>query len=566
MPLLGVISGPLPTYNSEAPDLTKHLQDIGILSIRNNDYYDDRLDMEGIFRCPDTSVYPSWDCDANNDEYYHWGPSDTLFDSMVKGGFEVFFRLGGEYECGIRKHDFKGPQNLKQENNWIIAAKKVVERYDNWNNRNNVLKYLDIWTEFPGEHFWTRDNLDFIKFWQRAYDSLKTAFPDKKIGGPGFVPKSTLDIMQGVDSALPVAFLSALYEKQTKLDWLGWHFWSNDPEDFIKANKGFEDLLHGEGSFSNVPWKNTGFFDNVELICDAYGSSTTYMDSVTGEFVEYPKKIKNEIYNKSRGAAILTGIWIALQYTSVTQAYYYRCGDPKSDPNADPNSSDSQIGMQGLFFGDKNGTYKPAAYSVKLWSKLYNEYNKLLTVPLPSLSISDTTKKLWVIAGQNQNGDIGIIVANLYDFSQSFEFKLFGNDFQPKDYDLMLYEVSDKNTGIVSTKLSNMDTFIIDKYSVQFFEIKKKVTGLNEKKKDFLGKIKIYPNPVKNGEFYLQCNNIAKDDQIALWNSIGERIYNFKIFRENKRLKIKVSELPSGIYFVKFRNKIFQLTILKSRK
>jgi len=48
-PLSGVISGPLPCYHSQAPDLTPQLQDIGVTSIRNNDYWDDRLDIESIF-------------------------------------------------------------------------------------------------------------------------------------------------------------------------------------------------------------------------------------------------------------------------------------------------------------------------------------------------------------------------------------------------------------------------------------------------------------------------------------------------------------------------------------
>ena len=46
MPLLGVISGPLPPPQSPLPDITSQLQDIGVSSIRNNDNYDDKLDME----------------------------------------------------------------------------------------------------------------------------------------------------------------------------------------------------------------------------------------------------------------------------------------------------------------------------------------------------------------------------------------------------------------------------------------------------------------------------------------------------------------------------------------
>src|SRR3989338_1888742 len=165
MPLLGVISGPDPPASSLAPDLTKQYQDIGVTSVRNNDYYDDRLDMEQIFNC-NGPTYPSWDgCDATDDANYNWEKSDAQFQSYIDGGFEPFLRLGGEWENQERNHDFKGPQNETQEQNWVIAAEKEVDRYNNWNGEHDVLSYLNIWTEFPGEHFWTGNNGDFIKFW-----------------------------------------------------------------------------------------------------------------------------------------------------------------------------------------------------------------------------------------------------------------------------------------------------------------------------------------------------------------------------------------------------------------
>ncbi|MSU34759.1 MAG: hypothetical protein EXS36_06530 [Pedosphaera sp.] len=70
--LLGVISGPTQPTDSSAPTLTMQLQDIGVTSIRNNDYYDDRLDIEQIFNCGG-STYPSWEgYDANDEKNYNW--------------------------------------------------------------------------------------------------------------------------------------------------------------------------------------------------------------------------------------------------------------------------------------------------------------------------------------------------------------------------------------------------------------------------------------------------------------------------------------------------------------
>jgi len=48
--MLGVIAGPAANYNNlVVPDLTSRYQDIGVTTVRNNDYFDDRLDMERMF-------------------------------------------------------------------------------------------------------------------------------------------------------------------------------------------------------------------------------------------------------------------------------------------------------------------------------------------------------------------------------------------------------------------------------------------------------------------------------------------------------------------------------------
>jgi len=96
-PLLGVISGPDPNGSFSGPSLTAQYQEIGVLSVRNNDYYDDRLDMEGIFNCGGPA-YPSWEgCDPHDEANYHWAASDAQFQSYWSGGFAPFLRLGGEW-------------------------------------------------------------------------------------------------------------------------------------------------------------------------------------------------------------------------------------------------------------------------------------------------------------------------------------------------------------------------------------------------------------------------------------------------------------------------------------
>ena len=399
-PLLGVISGPDPCPgNNIVPNLTPHYKDIGVISIRNQDYYDDRLDIEGIFNCGG-DTYPSWEgCDPEDDSNYNWGPSDKQFESYINGGFEPFLRLGGEFQNQLRHHDFKGPQNEIQERNWIIAATKVVERYNNWKGMKNVLNYIDIWTEFPNKLFYDRDILSFYKFWAKAYVKIKSEFPQLKVGGPGFVGGTTMKVIDGTDKVAK-GFLSYLYNHNIKIDWLGFHIFSNDPDDYKKAGEAFRDLLDGEGKYKDVDWAGTGFFKDTELIVDAYMEST----------INVSKEEARELRNGKKGAAIMTGAWISMQDTDIKMAYYYRGNDP--NPPSDNHIS------SGLFYGDEKGTYKPKAYAFKLWSTMANEFPNRLKVEFNS-------EDLKILSSRSRDGKrIAFLISNISEKNITIAFDI----------------------------------------------------------------------------------------------------------------------------------------------
>ncbi|NOY22558.1 MAG: hypothetical protein GXO70_03455 [Acidobacteria bacterium] len=440
--LCGVISGPVPVPETNGIDLTAQLQSIGITTIRNNDYYDDSLDIEGIFRCPDTSVYPSWDCDATDDSNYHWDASDTVYSAIVDDGFEPFFRLGGEVENMYNHHDFAGPRDETQENNWIIAAKKMVDRYRNWAAHPNAFQYLDIWTEWPNSDFWDRSNPDFIDFWAKAFREIKQEFPDYKVGGPGIL-KPTVDVIAGTsDNNLAVVFLNKLYTLGLKPDFISFHLWKNDPELFYRAATQFRALLNGTGDFQSVSWANTGFFNDVELICGAYGFGQLE-DNEAGEPVEVSKEELFDIMNRKRGAAILTGHLIALQQGNVARAYYYRDGDPNSSPDAGPR--DHERGWTGLFYGDANGTAKPSAYAFRLFSRLYSNFPFVISDKF--VSIGDENDKIYYLAARGTNG-IAVLLSNPGDLAASVHLVLDGLEVSPASCQMIqVYQVDNENDG-----------------------------------------------------------------------------------------------------------------------
>lgn len=449
-PLLGVISGPIQPPESPVRDLTDHLRDIGVTTIRNNDYFDDRMDIEGIFNCGGPT-YPSWEgCDPQDDANYNWGPSDELFASWMAGGFEPFLRLGGEVQNANPHHDFKGPQNPIQEANWLVAAQKVVDRYLHWDGAAQTFTYLNIWTEFPNKSFWDRSNTAFFRFWTQAFVTLKAAYPQLKIGGPGLIAGQTVQVARGEKSTAQ-EFLAYLYENDVRPDWIGWHLFYNDPAMWYQAATAYRDLLDGTGMYADVSWAGTGFFDDVELIVDAYGVDKMNLS---------PEE-RDRVYNHGWGAALRTASWIAMQYSDVERAYLYRAGDPRSSPGDSPEEI-YRGNYTGLFYGDAEGTYKPSAYAFRLWSQVVSDYPALLTTPLPPTA---ETGGLWVLAARNDQGGVALLVANITAADVTWT-PAFDDGTTLADRHVTLYQVNDAAEGVQAFSLED-PAVEIGAYTVQ---------------------------------------------------------------------------------------------------
>ncbi len=440
--LQGVIAGPAPGPGSTCPDITDGYHLIHVTSVRNNGYYDDSLDIESIFRCPDTSVYPSWDCDANDDSNYHWDLSDWRFSTIVDGGFEPFLRLGGEAHCSSLAcdlpHQFEGPRE-NQEDSWITAAIKTADRYKDWNGVQNTVKYLDIWTEWPNQDFWDRGNTDFIKFWRKTFERIKEHFPQCKVGGPGFL-KPTVDVIDGnTQNNKAIDFLNYLYQNNLKPDWIGFHMFSIYPYDLYKAAIQYRNLLDGTGDFSNVPWAGTDFFKDVEIICGAYNLGSGEVEG--NEMVEYPTEFLQKIFNEKDGTAYQTSQWIALQKGGVERAYYYR-GNDRGDETEKVKSGEL-TGWTGLF--DKDGNPKPVAYAFGLRYKLNSDYPLMLKGDF--YTTTNLGNDIFYLGGKGEGG-YGVIVANFSENPVDYYVEMDGVKLIPENFDhIYVHQVDNTNDG-----------------------------------------------------------------------------------------------------------------------
>lgn len=543
--MLGVIAGPAANFpNSVVPDLTSRYQDIGVTTVRNNDYSDDRLDMERMFFCgnyndiPDTSTqYPNWNCDPNDTSNYHFATSDIQFQNWIDGGFLPFFRLGGEFNHIIHPHDYKGPRAGAEEANWLQAGLKVVNRYNNFGGNANALQgYLNIWTEYPQKNFWDRDSLEFNTFWCNNFDSLKTNFPSLKIGGPGFntsvstnLGKPILgDTTDGTVNTHIDLFLKELQFRILKPDWIGFHVFSNEINDFYKAAINYRKLLRAEppfASYSSV-WGSgdSSFFHGTELICDAWGFDNDQT---------LPASTRDSLFNKQRGAAHHVGVFIALQQADIERAYIYRGGE---------FGSTLSNGVMGLFYGDNNATYKPVAYGFKLCSKMQTVFNKKLISPVDTIASGGS--KIWTLSGEDISGNKAILISNPTANTINLSLKLNNSNLSTSIYPYInQYTVTDNNNGQTPSAWTS-GVFVLPPYTSHLITMSNIPLAINESSSTRKA-ITCYPNPANN-----TINFSEQLEYIKVYN-----IYGQLILSQLESVKsISVEKFTNGIYFIHSNN------------
>ncbi len=561
--MLGVIAGPTPNKNSPAPDLTSKYQDIGVTSIRNNDYNDDRLDMELMFFggtypvSGTTSNYPKWDVSPNNNQNYHFIESDAQFQNWLDGGFLPFFRLGGEHTSFPRGHDYEGPRS-SEESNWIRAGIHVVNRYNSFNGGSNTLAgYLDIWTEYPQYNFWDRDSLSFNNFWCNAFDSLKTHFHSLKIGGPGFNTSvsTTLGNYNIVKTWVDL-FLRALKSRNLKPDWIGFHVFSNEIEDFYNAAIAYRKLLRAEPPFNAYAsvWGsgNNSFFNNTELICDAWGFDNDH---------SLPQSTRDSLFNKQKGAAHHVGVFIALQQADIERAYIYRGGDFVTD---------SSQAVNGLFYGNAIGGYKPVAYGFKLCSKMQTIYNKKLISPV--YAIASGGSKIWTLAGEDENGNKAILISNPSKNTIKLTLKLKGINLSTAAFPYVdQYTVTDNNDGQTPNQW-NSGAFVLAPFTAHLITIKKNATGIDinsNKSPAHYSLLQNYPNPFTPSTTISYHLPAPGKISLKVFDITGRELttlVNKEQAAGNYTVIFNASKFGSGVYYYRLSAKSKQNRFVETKK
>ncbi|NOY98871.1 MAG: alpha/beta hydrolase fold domain-containing protein [Chloroflexi bacterium] len=355
-PLLGVNIGPIPAGDNPAnADLTEAYHQIGVTMIRTHDYYGP-LDM--------AVMYPDQNADPSDPASYDFSASDEVFRAILAGGFEPYLRLGDSWN--VRGLERRAPVN---PGNWVRAAVEVVRRYDGMSRQAGVpLRYVEIWNEPNLKQFWDGTQAEFFDLFAATVTAVKAEFPDLKVGGPGLTPAGALS-PQGQKYVRD--FLANMQLHITPLDFLSWHVYANDPEDFVQA----------------------AIFYRQQLDAYGYTEAESHITEWNTAVKESRADDAPDLRYTAQGAAILSAAWIGLQEQGVDVSTFYRGPDP--DINA-PH-------FYGMFYAD--GRPKPIALAFSLWAELTR-------YPQRAALTASADSGLWTLAAQNGNGETAILIAN----------------------------------------------------------------------------------------------------------------------------------------------------------
>ena len=361
-PLLGVNIGPSPQGDAGNADVTAQYKARGVNLVRTHDYYGP-LDMATMYpdRSKDPSLQSSYNFSGQLDATYQRS-SDSVFAAIHNGGFEPYFRIGDSYNNVT-------PPNSAELPNWSRAAVEVLKHYrlGQWSGYNSSFRFVEIGNEPDNPVFWPAplNTADFNTLYDTTAKAVRAAFPDIKIGGPGWAPSGCL---APTGQAKVRSLLDHAKANGSPMDFLSFHIYGTDATVYLDCAQFYRTELDSRG------------FTEVELHITEWNTPNG-----TGNGVA-PLR-----YN-AQGAAFMTAAWIKLQNAGVAQSTFYRGTDPA------PNSPE----FYGMFYGD--GRSKRVADAFSLWRD-FVAYEKVLNV-------TGVPAGITAIAAENEGGARAVLLAN----------------------------------------------------------------------------------------------------------------------------------------------------------
>ena len=390
-PLLGINMGPDPSGKGTV-DLTKLYQDRGITLIRTHDF-------KGAFDL----TSPTFDA------------TDRVVQHIHAGGFGTYLRLGNSFGAGATT---LGTQELVRS---MVAMLEHVQ-----GKKGPGVQYVEVWNEPDNREFWTQGDQAYFTLYLATARAVRARYPKVRIGGPALTPAGALTPR---GRFFVERFLAAVKADGAPLDFVSWHMYSNDPAEFSKAAEFYREsaIKAGFGDIDqHVTEWNTSYKGAGETLPGGEERKKAKEEEEEsregkrgkaggegkhgkgkgrqGEFAAEGEaraaaKRDPQVRVGTKGSALATGAWIAMQQSGVDQTFFYRGPDPAPYPSA----------FFGMFYAD--GRPKPAGFAALLWKRMADHASRLsLTGP--------GTGPIWAVAGQSPAGTTAVLLANATDQAQ----------------------------------------------------------------------------------------------------------------------------------------------------
>jgi hypothetical protein len=409
--------GPHPIYNIEnGVDLSNQYNEIGIDFVRTHDFYGP-TDISNIF--------PDFNADPNIESNYNFTSSDKIINSIVAGGFKIFYRLG---ESASDNATFRQPPNNYTK--WAEICKHIIMHYnEGWKNGYfyNIL-YWEIWNEPDLNGFWNGSTEEYFKLYNITSKILKNYNSNLKIGGP-----CTSSIF---NEEFTNYFLYFVKENNLPLDFYSWHMYANTPSDLYEGSIYVRNLLDEYGFYEceniNTEW-------NINILT--------------------PQRDKDNANN----AAFTASSLIYFQDAKIDYSFRYR-------GTQDDNWLGRLIGFDLSLF-TLNGTYKNPALSYLAYNYCTIDTPKRINTPP-----MNSTYGIPYLAGiSNDKSNISFIISNFQGEDTSFLINFSNIPWNTK-YNITHYIIDDsKHFEIINQEISESSifnyNFTIKKSSIHFLRL-----------------------------------------------------------------------------------------------
>jgi xylan 1,4-beta-xylosidase len=193
------------------------------------------------------AVFPDFARDPERAESYDFARTDEYITAIRATGADIVYRLGESIEHErVRKwvHPPADPQK------WARICLGIIRHYnEGWaDGFRHGIRYWEIWNEPENRPVcWTGTDEEFLRLYATAARAIKAAFPQLKVGGPGFGYTGDFTAGQFRVGGLITNFLAACRREQLPLDFLSWHCYTDDPEELVIRARGIRRLLDDHG-------------------------------------------------------------------------------------------------------------------------------------------------------------------------------------------------------------------------------------------------------------------------------------------------------------------------------